>query len=200
MNIPPIPLSAINNFVQNNLVNRITININNTQSRNTFHHGKHIGNKLITPLPVTINRREMGFIRSKSTIEKACGIVTYEIDDKCKNNLPLLLIVGWRAKIVIILVRGAYFWGACFRDFTISLTGKNKWFIFIGCETDPNFPGEDKSSINKYLKENGNKGSNTLEFEEHSMNIERSISDGNNAQLNIYIRSEGLGLLDRIFS
>ncbi|UZO20897.1 uncharacterized protein OCT59_013307 [Rhizophagus irregularis] len=156
MNIPPIPLSAINNFVQNNLVNRITININNTQSRNTFHHGKHIGNKLITPLPVTINRREMGFIRSKSTIEKACGIVTYEIDDKCKNNLPLLLIVGWR----------------------ISLTGKNKWFIFIGCETDPNFPGEDKSSINKYLKENGNKGSNTLEFEEHSMNIERSISDG----------------------
>jgi hypothetical protein len=65
MNIPPIPLSAINNFVQNNLVNRITININNTQSRNTLHHGKHtleIGNKLIIPLPVTINHREMGFM------------------------------------------------------------------------------------------------------------------------------------------
>ncbi|CAB4398755.1 unnamed protein product [Rhizophagus irregularis] len=94
--------------------------------------------------------------RSKSTIEKACGIVTYEIDDKCKNNLPLLLIVGWR----------------------ISLTGKNKWFVFIGCETDPDFPDEDKSSINKYLKENGNKGSDTLEFEEHSMIIDGSISDG----------------------
>ncbi|PKY58155.1 hypothetical protein RhiirA4_549956 [Rhizophagus irregularis] len=176
MNIPPIPLSAINHFVQNNLVNRITININNNQSRNTLHHGKHIGNKLITPLPVTINRREMGFIRSKSTIEKACGIVTYEIDDKRKNDLPLLLIVGWRIPII----------------------GKNKWFVFIGCETDPDFP--DESSINKYLKENGNKGSNTLEFEEHSMIIDGSISDGNNAQLDICIRSEGLGLLDRIFS
>ncbi|CAB5198156.1 unnamed protein product [Rhizophagus irregularis] len=116
--------------------------------------------------------------RSKSTIEKACGIVTYEIDDKRKNNLPLLLIVGWR----------------------ISIIGKNKWFVFIGCETDPDFPGEDKSSINEYLKENGNKGSNTLDFEEHSMNIDGSISDGNNAQLDICIRSEGLGLLDRIFS
>ncbi|GET53643.1 hypothetical protein GLOIN_2v1787352 [Rhizophagus irregularis DAOM 181602=DAOM 197198] len=159
MNIPPIPLSAINNFVQNNLVNRITININNTKSKNTLHHGKHtleIGNKLITPLPVTINRKEMGSIKSKSTIEKACGIVTYEIDDKRKNNLPLLLIVGWR----------------------ISIIRKNKWFVFIGCETDPDFPGEDKSSINEYLKEKGNKGSNTLEFEEHSMNIDGSISDG----------------------
>ncbi|PKY54383.1 hypothetical protein RhiirA4_426738 [Rhizophagus irregularis] len=138
---------------------RITINIDNTQSRNILHHGKHIGNKLIiTPLPVTINRKEMGTIRSKSTIEKACGIVTYEIDDKRKrkNNLPLLLIVGWR----------------------ISTFGKNKWFVFIGCETDPDFPGEDKSSINEYLKENGNKGSNTLDFEEHSMIIDGSISDG----------------------
>uniref|UniRef100_U9T2B2 Uncharacterized protein n=1 Tax=Rhizophagus irregularis (strain DAOM 181602 / DAOM 197198 / MUCL 43194) TaxID=747089 RepID=U9T2B2_RHIID len=99
--------------------------------------------------------------KSKSTIEKACGIVTYEIDNKRKNNLPLLLIVGWRAKIVIIL---------------ISFIGKNKWFVFIGCETDPDFP--DKSSINKYLKENGNKGSDTLEFEEHSMIIDGSISDG----------------------
>ncbi|PKY29931.1 hypothetical protein RhiirB3_392187 [Rhizophagus irregularis] len=116
MNIPPIPLSAINNFVQNNLVNRIT---------------------------------------SKSTIEKACGIVTYEIDDKHIHH--------W----------------------------KNKWFVFIGCETDPDFPGEDKSSINEYLKENGNKGSNTLDFEEHSMIIDGSISDGNNAQLNICIRSRG---------
>ena len=62
MSIPPIPLSAINNFIQNNLVNNITININNTQSKNTLHHGKHTGNKLITPLPVTINRREMGFM------------------------------------------------------------------------------------------------------------------------------------------
>ncbi|PKC05191.1 hypothetical protein RhiirA5_421204 [Rhizophagus irregularis] len=184
MNIPPIPLSAINNFIQNNLVNRITININNTQSRNTLHHGKHIGNKLITPLPVTINRREMGFIcflnmlhlTSKSTIEKACGIVTYEIGDKSENKLPLLLIVGWR----------------------ISIIGKNKWFVFIGCETDPDIP--DESSINKYLKENGNKGSDTLEFEEHSMIIDGSISDGNNAQLDICIRSKGLGLLDRIFS
>ncbi|PKB98019.1 hypothetical protein RhiirA5_432098 [Rhizophagus irregularis] len=170
MYIPPILLSAINNFVQNNLVNRITINIDNTQSRNILHYGKHIGNKLITPLPVTINRKEMGTIhlngiwdgiwdlvgRSKSTIEKACGIVTYEIDDKRKNNLPLLLIVGWR----------------------ISTFGKNKWFVFIGCETDRDFPGEDKSSINEYLKENGNKGSNTLDFEEHSMIIDGSISDG----------------------
>ncbi|PKC05192.1 hypothetical protein RhiirA5_421205 [Rhizophagus irregularis] len=147
MNIPPILLSVVNNFVQNNLVNRITININNTQSRNTLHHGKHIGNKLITPLPVTINRREMGFIRSKSTIEKACGIVTYEIDNKRKNNLPLLLIVGWK---------------------------------------DPDFP--DESSKNKYLKENGNKGSNTLEFEEYSMIIDGSISDGNNAFVSVLER------------
>ncbi|CAB5374668.1 unnamed protein product [Rhizophagus irregularis] len=157
MNIPLIPLSAINNFVQNNLVNRITININNTQSRNNLHHGKHtleIGNKLITPLPVTINSREMKSIMSKSTIEKACGIVTYEIDGKHKNNLPLLLIVGWK----------------------ISIIGKSKWFVFIGCETDPDIP--DESSINKYLKENGNKGSDTLEFEEHSMIIDGSISDG----------------------
>ncbi|PKB95319.1 hypothetical protein RhiirA5_436931 [Rhizophagus irregularis] len=36
--------------------------------------------------------------RSKSTIEKACGIVTYKIDDKRKNNLPLLLIVGWKSR------------------------------------------------------------------------------------------------------
>ncbi|CAB5198158.1 unnamed protein product [Rhizophagus irregularis] len=118
----------------------------------------------------------MYYRRSKSTIEKACGIVTYEIDDKRKNNLPLLLIVGWR----------------------ISTFGKNKWFVFIGCETDRDFPGEDKSSINEYLKENGNKGSNTLDFEEHSMIIDGSISDGNNAQLNICIRSRGI--LERFFS
>ncbi|CAB4398752.1 unnamed protein product [Rhizophagus irregularis] len=137
MNIPPIPLSAINNFIQNNLVNRITININNTQSRNTLHHGKHIGNKLITPLPVTINRREMGFIQQ---LKKLAGL------------LPMKLVTR------------------------ISIIGKNKWFVFIGCETDPDIP--DESSINKYLKENGNKGSDTLEFEEHSMIIDGSISDG----------------------
>ncbi|GBC27627.2 hypothetical protein GLOIN_2v1884017 [Rhizophagus irregularis DAOM 181602=DAOM 197198] len=159
MNIPPIPLSAINNFIQNNLVNRITININNTQSRNTLHHGKHIGNKLITPLPVTINRREMGFIQQ---LKKLAGL------------LPMKLVTR------------------------ISIIGKNKWFVFIGCETDPDIP--DESSINKYLKENGNKESDTLEFEEHSMIIDGSISDGNNAQLDIYIRSKGLGLLDKIFS
>ncbi|CAB5198160.1 unnamed protein product [Rhizophagus irregularis] len=144
---------------KNNFVNRITININNKQSKNTLHHGKHTlkaGNKLTIPLPVTINRREMGFIGSKSTIEKACGIVTYEIDEKHKNNSPLLLIVGWR----------------------ITITGKNKWFVFIGCEEDPDFPGEDISSVNEYLKENGNMGSDTLDFEEHSMTIEGSISDG----------------------
>ncbi|CAB5374674.1 unnamed protein product [Rhizophagus irregularis] len=175
MNIPPIPLSAINNFVQNNLVNRITININNTQSRNTLHHGKHIGNNLLTPLPVTINRREMGFIRSKSTIEKACGIVTYEIDDKRKNNLPLLLIVGWRH--AHDASQAHHNVGQNCNNSDIH-HWKNKWFVFIGCETDPDFPGEDKSSINEYLKENGNKGSNTLDFEEHSMIIDGSISDG----------------------
>ncbi|POG60818.1 hypothetical protein GLOIN_2v1787345 [Rhizophagus irregularis DAOM 181602=DAOM 197198] len=43
---------------------------------------------------------------------------------------------------------------------------------------DPDFPGEDISSVNEYLKENGNMGSDTLDFEEHSMTIEGSISDG----------------------
>jgi hypothetical protein len=33
---------------------------------------------------------------SKSTIKKACGSITYEIDDKCMGDLPLLLIVGWK--------------------------------------------------------------------------------------------------------
>ncbi|CAG8743121.1 538_t:CDS:1, partial [Rhizophagus irregularis] len=60
----------------------------------------------------------------------------------------------------------------------ITITGKNKWFVFIGCEEDPDFPGEDISSVNEYLKENGNMGSDTLDFEEHSMTIEGSISDG----------------------
>ncbi|PKB98018.1 hypothetical protein RhiirA5_432097 [Rhizophagus irregularis] len=140
---------------KNNFVNRITININNKQSKNTLHHGKHTlkaGNKLTIPLPATLTY----YRGSKSTIEKACGIVTYEIDEKHKNNSPLLLIVGWR----------------------ITITGKNKWFVFIGCEEDPDFPGEDISSVNEYLKENGNMGSDTLDFEEHSMTIEGSISDG----------------------
>jgi hypothetical protein len=47
-------------FINNKLVNRITININNIQSRNTLHHGKHLlrtRNKLIRP--VTINRKTM---------------------------------------------------------------------------------------------------------------------------------------------
>jgi hypothetical protein len=66
MAIPSIPSSAllsICNIVKRNLVNRITININNIQSSNTLHHGRHIletGNKLIIPLPVTINRGETG--------------------------------------------------------------------------------------------------------------------------------------------
>jgi hypothetical protein len=34
--------------------------------------------------------------KSKSTIKKACGSITYEIDDKCMGDLPLLLIVGWK--------------------------------------------------------------------------------------------------------
>ncbi|RGB44219.1 hypothetical protein C1646_778696 [Rhizophagus diaphanus] len=144
-------------FTKNILVNRITININNTQSRNTLHHGRcihGIGNKLITPLPVMINRRETGSIKFKSIIKKACGIITYEIDDKCEGRLPLLLIVGWK----------------------ISIIGKNKWFVFIGYETDPDFPEE--RSINEYLKENGNTGSNTLDFEAHSTTIDGSINDG----------------------
>ncbi|CAB4398737.1 unnamed protein product [Rhizophagus irregularis] len=164
-------------FTKNILVNRITININNTQSRNTLHHGRcvlGIGNKLITPLPVMINRRETGSIKLKSTIKKAYGIITYEIDDKCEGSLPLLLIVGWK----------------------ISIIGKNKWFVFIGCETDSDFP--DERSIKKYLKENGSTGSNTFDFEAHSTTINGSINDGNNAQLNICVRS--WGLLDRLFS
>ncbi|CAB4442711.1 unnamed protein product [Rhizophagus irregularis] len=164
-------------FTKNILINRITININNTQSRNTLHHGRSvlgIGNKLITPLPVMINRRETESIKLESTIKKAYGIVTYEIDDRCEDSLPLLLVVGWK----------------------ISIIGKNKWFVFIGYETDPDFP--DERSINEYLKENGNTGSNTLDFKAHSTTIDGSINDGNNAQLNICIRP--WGLLDRLFS
>ncbi|PKY58833.1 hypothetical protein RhiirA4_481080 [Rhizophagus irregularis] len=144
-------------FTKNILVNRIKINITNTQSRNTLHHGRcvhGIGNKLITPLPVMINRRETGSIKLESTIKKAYGIVTYEIDDKCEGSLPLLLIVGWK----------------------ISIIGKNKWFVFIGCETDSDFP--DERSIKKYLKENGSTGSNTFDFEAHSTTINGSINDG----------------------
>ncbi|GES91011.1 hypothetical protein GLOIN_2v1788316 [Rhizophagus clarus] len=102
MIIPSNPLStllSINNFIQNNFFNRITINIDNSQSRNTLHHGRcilGIGNKLIKPLPVTINRREMGSIESKSIIKKSRGIITYEIGEKCKDNLPLLIVVGWK--------------------------------------------------------------------------------------------------------
>jgi hypothetical protein len=61
MVIPSIPssaLSSISNIIERTIMNRITININNTQSRNTLHHGRNIleiGNKSITPLPVTIN-------------------------------------------------------------------------------------------------------------------------------------------------
>ncbi|CAB4442614.1 unnamed protein product [Rhizophagus irregularis] len=140
-------------FTKNILINRITININNIQSRNTLHHGRSvlgIGNKLITPLPVMINRRETESIKLESTIKKAYGIVTYEIDDRC-----------------------AY----CRLE-------------------DPDFP--DERSINEYLKENGNTGSNTLDFKAHSTTIDGSINDGNNAQLNICIRP--WGLLDRLFS
>ncbi|CAB4491081.1 unnamed protein product [Rhizophagus irregularis] len=143
---------------------------------NTLHHGRYvlgIGNKSVTPLPVTINRKETGSTKFKSTIKKAYGIVIYEIDDIYNGSLPLLLIVGWK----------------------ISIIGKNKWFVFIGCETDPDFP--DERSINEYLKENGNTGTNTLDFEAHSTTIDGSINDGNNAQLNICIRSRGL--MDRFF-
>ncbi|PKC06419.1 hypothetical protein RhiirA5_419597 [Rhizophagus irregularis] len=149
-------------FTKNILVNRIKINITNTQSRNTLHHGRcvhGIGNKLITPLPVMINRRETGSIKLESTIRKANGIV---------------MMISWK----------------------ISIIGKNKWFVFIGCETDPDFP--DERFIKKYLKENGNTGSNTLDFEAHSTTVDGSINDGNNAQLNIGARS--WGLLDRLFS
>ncbi|CAB5198164.1 unnamed protein product [Rhizophagus irregularis] len=174
--IPESLILSATKFTKNILVNKITININNTQSRNTLHHGRYvlgIGNKSVTPLPVTINRKETGSTKFKSTIKKAYGIVIYEIDDIYNGSLPLLLIVGWK----------------------ISIIGKNKWFVFIGCETDPDFP--DERSINEYLKENGNTGTNTLDFEAHSTTIDGSINDGNNAQLNICIRSRGL--MDRFF-
>ncbi|GBB89246.1 hypothetical protein RclHR1_15920008 [Rhizophagus clarus] len=204
MAIPPIPssaLSLINNIFGKFFVNKIKININNTQSRNTLHHGKRfLGNTLIKPLPVTINRREEGFAyvsrllfhviirlsqlyylmyyrEFKSTIKKACGLITYEIDDKRKDDLPLLLIVGWK----------------------ISIIGKNKWFVFIGCETDPDFPDfPNERFMKEYLKENGNTGSNTLDFEAHSISIDGSISDGNNAQLNIDIREMNSGVFEAI--
>ncbi|CAG8518234.1 6547_t:CDS:2 [Rhizophagus irregularis] len=154
MNIPPIPLSAINNFIQNNLVNRITININNTQSRNTLHHGKHIGNKLITPLPVTINRREMGFIQQ---LKKLAGLLPMKLVTRVRINYHYFLLwVGGLYKVT----------------FTESLDPLTEEM----CKNDPDIP--DESSINKYLKENGNKESDTLEFEEHSMIIDGSISDG----------------------
>ncbi|GBB87491.1 hypothetical protein RclHR1_13990001 [Rhizophagus clarus] len=150
-------IASINNFLETTFTNKIKINVNNTQSTNTLHHGKRIlGNTLITPLPVTINRGEEGTVESKSIILKACGMVIYEIDNKRKGNLPLLLIIGWE----------------------VSIIEKNKWFVFVGCEADPNFP--DERSINKHLKEYGNTGTNTLDFKEHSisMNIDGSISDG----------------------
>ncbi|CAB5368374.1 unnamed protein product [Rhizophagus irregularis] len=182
MNIPPIPLSAINNFIQNNLVNRITININNTQSRNTLHHGKHIGNKLITPLPVTINRREMGFIQQ---LKKLAGLLPMKLVTRVRINYHyfLLWVGGSESKHAHNAGQANHNVGQncnnsgkeCLLS-RISIIGKNKWFVFIGCETDPDIP--DESSINKYLKENGNKGSDTLEFEEHSMIIDGSISDG----------------------
>ncbi|GBB89247.1 hypothetical protein RclHR1_15920009 [Rhizophagus clarus] len=153
--ISPSDLLPVNNFIQNNLINRITINIDNTQSGNTLHHGKRIlgiGNKLIKPLPVMTNRRETGSMQS--LFKKAYGTVTYEIGNERKDNLPLLIIVEWR----------------------VPLFGENKWLAFVGCETDPNFPNE--RSINEYLKENGNTGPNTLDFEEYSMTIVGSISDG----------------------
>ncbi|PKC05189.1 hypothetical protein RhiirA5_421202 [Rhizophagus irregularis] len=83
--------------------------------------------------------------------KKACGMVTYEIDGKYKGKLPLLLIVGWK----------------------ISIIGKNQWFVFIGYKDFP-----DESSINEYFKENGNTGTNTLDFKKHSISITGSISDG----------------------
>ncbi|GBC09910.1 hypothetical protein RclHR1_00920028 [Rhizophagus clarus] len=149
--IPPSALSSVSNLFQDNLVKKITISIDNTQSRNMLHHGKRIfgTGKLIKPLPVMISRGEMGFIESKSIIEKACGIVIYEIGDERMDNLPLL-IVGWR----------------------VSLTGKNKWFASISYEPP------DERFIKKYLKENGITGTNTLDFNEHMMTIYGSISDG----------------------
>ncbi|PKY61506.1 hypothetical protein RhiirA4_431860 [Rhizophagus irregularis] len=151
--IPESLILSATKFTKNILVNKITININNTQSRNTLHHGRYvlgIGNKSVTPLPVTINRKETGSTKFKSTIKKAYGIVIYEIDDIYNGSLPLLLI--------------------------ISIIGKNKWFVFIGYETNPDFP--DERSINEYLKENENTGTNTLDFEAHSTTIDGSINDG----------------------
>ncbi|GBB87492.1 hypothetical protein RclHR1_13990002 [Rhizophagus clarus] len=173
--IPSSALSSIGTIIKKVLINRITIKIDNTKSNHKLHHGKRfLGNSLIKPLPVTIGHGGAESIEFKSVFKKAIGMITYEIDNKHEGDLPLLLVVGWK----------------------ISIIEKNKWFVFIGYETDPNFP--DERFVNKYLKENGNTGSNTLDFKEHSMIIDCSISDGNNAQLNIYIHS--WGLLDRIFS
>jgi hypothetical protein len=49
-------------------------------------------------------------------------------------------------------------------------------FVFIGYKTDPDFPNE--RFVKEYLKKNGNTGANTLDFEEHSISIDVSISDG----------------------
>ncbi|RGB44229.1 hypothetical protein C1646_748955 [Rhizophagus diaphanus] len=200
MNVPPIPLSGINKFIQNNLVNRITININNTQSRNTLHHGKHSGNKLITPLPVTIKSQRNGiYVKGPSQqLKKLAGL------------LPMKLITSVRITYHYFLLwvgspesKHAHNAGQAHHNVgqNCNNSGNFQECLLSGFY-DPDFPGENKSSINEYLKENGNKGSNTLEFEEHSMSIEGSISDGNHAQLDICIRSEGFELLDiiRIFS
>ncbi|CAG8743126.1 539_t:CDS:2, partial [Rhizophagus irregularis] len=90
--------------------------IDNTESKIKLHYGKRfLGNTLITPLPVTVNRGETGFIKFGSVIKKAFGMIITKLTTSMRE----------------------------------SIIGKNKWFVFIGCKTDPDFPNE--RSINEYL-------------------------------------------------
>ncbi|GBC08229.1 hypothetical protein RclHR1_00080006 [Rhizophagus clarus] len=160
------------------LINKIKVDINNTNLRKTLICEKIIlgvGNELIKFSKIIdygktgiIDRSNPISIESISLIYDACGMAIYQIENKHKNNLPLLLIVGWKVSMPFI-------------------TKENKWFVFVGYETDINFPNE--KSINKYLNENGNLGSNTLVFKAYSIAIDISINNGNDAQLNINIRN-----------
>ncbi|GBC08224.1 hypothetical protein RclHR1_00080001 [Rhizophagus clarus] len=153
------------------LVNKIKVSINNISKNALIYEKVILGvENELTKFTRFINHgfADTNSIKSETLIYDVCGMAIYQIENRYKNNLPLLLIIGWKVYSM---------------PFN---TKENKWFVSIGCRPDLNFP--DKKSINKYLEENGNFGSNTKIFEDYSIAIDVLMNSGNNAKLNINIR------------